>query len=247
MNDIKIEICVDSVESCINAEKGGANRVELCGNLFEGGTTPSFGILELAKEKINIPIYVMVRPRGGDFLYSETEFEVMKREIKTLKSLNIDGIVFGILTKDGKVDKKRCSELLDIWESDKAVFHRALDVSKNIFESVEDIISIGGFERILTSGGEANVMSAIYNLKEMVKRYDDKITIMPGGGINTDNIEYIKENTGAKEYHMAANKNIDSFMEYRNENVFMGGALRLPEFSLKITDENKVKEIISKI
>lgn len=247
MNDIKIEICVDSVESCINAEKGGADRVELCGNLFEGGITPSFGILELAKEKINIPIYAMVRPRGGDFLYSEIEFEVMKREIKTLKSLNIDGIVFGILTKDGKVDKKRCSELLDIWGSGKAVFHRALDVSRDLFESVEDIISIGGFERILTSGGEANVMSGIINLKEMVKRYNDKITIMPGGGINSENIKYIKETTQAKEYHMAVNKSFESFMEYRNENVFMGGALRLPEFSVKITDENKVKEIISKI
>ena len=246
MNDIKIEICVDSVESCINAEKGGADRVELCGNLFEGGITPSFGILELAKEKINIPIYAMIRPRGGDFLYSETEFEVMKKEIKALKSLRIDGIVFGILTKDGKVDKKRCLELLDIWKG-KAVFHRALDVSRDLFESVEDIISIGGFERILTSGGEANVMSGIINLKEMVKRYNDKITIMPGGGITSDNIKYIKEITQAKEYHMGVNKSFDSLMEYRKENVFMGGALRLPEFGVKITDEDKVKEIIAKI
>ena len=113
-NNIKIEICVDSVESCINAEKGGADRLELCGNMFEGGTTPSFGVLELAREKVNKPIYAMVRPRGGDFCYNDIEFEIMKKEIKLMKDLKIDGIVFGILTKEGKVDKERCSKLLDL-------------------------------------------------------------------------------------------------------------------------------------
>ena len=105
----KIEICVDSVQSCINAERGGADRLELCGNMFEGGTTPSYGVLELARKKVNAPIYAMVRPRGGDFCYDDIEFEIMKKEIKLMKELKIDGIVFGILTKDGKVDKDRCS------------------------------------------------------------------------------------------------------------------------------------------
>ena len=242
----KIEICVDSVESCINAEKGGADRLELCGNMFEGGTTPSYGVLQLAREMVSKPIYAMVRPRGGDFCYNDIEFEIMKREIKLMKELKIDGIVFGILTKEGKVDKERCSKLLDLWGTNKATFHRAIDVSSNLNEACEDIISLG-FERILTSGGEANVMSGIIKLKELVEKYNDKIIIMPGSGINERNIEYINDTVKANEYHMTANKTVESVMQYRNENVFMGAALRPPEFSQKYTDENKVKNIKSKL
>ncbi|MEI0619867.1 copper homeostasis protein CutC [Brachyspira pilosicoli] len=242
----KIEICVDSVESCINAEKGGADRLELCGNMFEGGTTPSYGVLQLAREMVSKPIYAMVRPRGGDFCYNDIEFEIMKREIKLMKELKIDGIVFGILTKEGKVDKERCKELLDLWGANKATFHRAIDVSSNLNEACEDIISLG-FERILTSGGEANVMSGIIKVKELVEKYNDKIIIMPGSGINERNIEYINDTVKANEYHMTANKTVESVMQYRNENVFMGASLRPPEFSVKYTDENKVKNIKSKI
>ncbi|WP_286032533.1 copper homeostasis protein CutC [Brachyspira pilosicoli] len=242
----KIEICVDSVESCINAEKGGADRLELCGNMFEGGTTPSYGVLQLAREMVSKPIYAMVRPRGGDFCYNDIEFEIMKREIKLMKELKIDGIVFGILTKEGKVDKERCSKLLDLWGTNKATFHRAIDVSSNLNEACEDIISLG-FERILTSGGEANVMSGIIKLKELVEKYNDKIIIMPGSGINERNIEYINDTVKANEYHMTANKTVESVMQYKNENVFMGASLRPPEFSVKYTDENKVKNIKSKI
>ncbi|WP_300365371.1 copper homeostasis protein CutC [Brachyspira sp.] len=242
----KIEICVDSVESCINAEKGGADRLELCGNMFEGGTTPSYGVLKLAREKVNTPIYAMVRPRGGDFCYDDIEFEIMKKEIKLMKELKIDGIVFGILTKDGIVDKERCAELLNLWGSSKATFHRAIDVSCDLNKACEDIISLG-FERILTSGGEANVMSGIIKLKELVEKYNDKIIIMPGSGINDRNIEYIKDIVKADEYHMTANKTVESMMQYRNENVFMGAALKPPEFSVKYTDENKVKNIKAKL
>lgn len=242
----KIEICVDSVGSCINAEKGGADRLELCGNMFEGGTTPSYGVLQLAREMVSKPIYAMVRPRGGDFCYNDIEFEIMKREIKLMKELKIDGIVFGILTKEGKVDKERCSKLLDLWGTNKATFHRAIDVSSNLNEACEDIISLG-FERILTSGGEANVMSGIIKLKELVEKYNDKIIIMPGSGINERNIEYINDTIKANEYHMTANKTVESVMQYINENVFMGASLRPPEFSVKYTDENKVKNIKSKI
>ncbi|WP_157143320.1 copper homeostasis protein CutC [Brachyspira pilosicoli] len=242
----KIEICVDSVESCINAERGGADRLELCGNMFEGGTTPSYGVLQLAREMVSKPIYAMVRPRGGDFCYNDIEFEIMKREIKLMKELKIDGIVFGILTKEGKVDKERCSKLLDLLGTNKATFHRAIDVSSNLNEACEDIISLG-FERILTSGGEANVMSGIIKLKELVEKYNDKIIIMPGSGINERNIEYINDTVKANEYHMTANKTVESVMQYRNENVFMGASLRPPEFSVKYTDENKVKNIKSKI
>ena len=242
----KIEICVDSVQSCINAERGGADRLELCGNMFEGGTTPSYGVLELAREKVNAPIYAMVRPRGGDFCYDDIEFEIMKKEIKLMKELKIDGIVFGILTKEGNVDKERCSQLLDLWGSSRATFHRAIDVSSDLNKACEDIISLS-FERILTSGGEANVMSGIIKLKELVEKYNDKIIIMPGSGINERNIEYIKDTVKANEYHMTANKTVNSLMEYRNENVFMGAALRPAEFSVKYTDENKVKNIKSKL
>ncbi|WP_304488835.1 copper homeostasis protein CutC, partial [Brachyspira sp. SAP_772] len=130
--------------------------------------------------------------------------------------------------------------------TNKATFHRAIDVSSNLNEACEDIISLG-FERILTSGGEANVMSGIIKLKELVEKYNDKIIIMPGSGINERNIEYINDTVKANEYHMTANKTVESVMQYRNENVFMGASLRPPEFSVKYTDENKVKNIKSKI
>lgn len=246
MSAYKLEICVDSVDSCINAEKGGADRVELCGNMFEGGTTPSFGVLSIAREKVNIPIYAMVRPRGGDFCYSDIEFEIMKREVIMMRDLDIDGIVFGILKPDGKVDKKRSEEILKIWGSNKATFHRAFDVTDNLFEALEDVISLG-FERVLTSGKEANVMSGIINLKSIIEKAKERIIVMPGSGINERNIKYIIETLNAKEYHMQANKTVESQMEYRNEAVFMGAVLRPPEFNIKFTDENKVKTIKSKM
>lgn len=245
MSAYKLEICVDSVTSCISAEVGSADRIELCGNMFEGGTTPSYGVLTLARERVDIPIYAMVRPRGGDFCYNDDEFEVMKREIKLMKDIGIDGIVFGILDMHGRVDKKRSEKLLNMWGG-KATFHRAFDVSRNLFDSLEDIISLG-FERILTSGGEINVMSGILTLKEIIELAKDRIIIMPGSGINERNIEYIVKTLQAKEYHMQANKTVDSLMEYRNESVFMGATLRSPEFSTKVTDENKVKNIKEKI
>ncbi len=242
MQKYKLEICVDSVDSSIEAEKGGADRIELCGNMFEGGTTPSLGVLAITKEKVKIPIYAMVRPRGGDFCYTDTEFLVMKREAEVMKELKIDGIVFGILQADGSVDTKRCEKLMKIFDSDKITFHRAFDVTSNMEKALDDIISLG-FERILTSGGEVNVMTGIISLKRIIQKAGDKIIIMPGSGINERNIKYIKDTLNAKEYHMQANKTVESLMSYRQDAVFMGATLRAPEYSYKQTDSKKVGTI----
>lgn len=242
MRKYKLEICTDSVQSSIEAEKAGACRVELCGNMFEGGTTPSYGVLKATREALTIPIYAMVRPRGADFCYTDKEFEVMKMEIEIMKELKIDGVVFGILNPDGSVDTKRCDELLKLCGNMKATFHRAFDTVADNKKALKDIIALG-FERILTSGGEINVMSGLLSLKEIIELASDKIIIMPGSGINEQNIAFIAKTLNAKEYHMQANKTIDSAMTYRNDKVPMGAALRPPDFSYKQTDQNKVKNI----
>lgn len=242
MQKYKLEICVDSLDSSIEAERGGADRLELCGNMFEGGTTPSYGVLSLTKEAVKIPIYAMVRPRGGDFCYTNQEFLIMKREVEMMRELKIDGIVFGILNPDGSVDTKRCEELMKVFGSDKITFHRAFDVTSNMDKALDDIISLG-FERILTSGGEANVMTGIINLKHIIESAKDKIIIMPGSGVNERNIKYIKDTLNAKEYHMQANRTIESLMEFRQDAVFMGATLRAPEYSYKQTDNKKVTKI----
>lgn len=243
MKNYKIEICINSVQSAIEAEKGGADRVELCSNMFEGGTTPSYGDIVEARKRVKIPIHAMVRPRGSDFCYSDVEFDIMKREIEIMKEMKIDGVVFGILTKDGKVDTKRCEELVKLADGMKITFHRAFDVSVDIYDALENIISLG-FHRILTSGAEPDLVCGINNIKRVMDKAKDRIIIMPGAGINERNMSYVVKELSAKEYHVMLNKEVRSPMTYRHPDIFMGGTLRPPEYSYEVTDAVRVSEIM---
>lgn len=243
MNGIKIEVCLDSVRSAVEAQKGGADRVELCDNLFEGGTTPSAGTIAMTRKRIEIGLQVIIRPRGGDFCYSDDEYEAMKFDIDMAKNLGADGVVIGILTPEGRVDKDRCAGLIELAHPMNVTFHRAFDVCRDPWEGLEDIISIGA-SRILTSGQEATVPEGLDTVAELVKRAKDRIIIMPGCGISERNMEKVKQKTGAKEYHVLINKTVDSAMTYRVNHIYMGGYLHLPEYSLSITSAEAIRNVV---
>jgi copper homeostasis protein len=214
----KLEIIGFNIESCIAAQQAGAHRIELCAGPGEGGTTPSYGFIKAAREKLQIDLYAMIRPRGGDFLYSDDDFEIMKNDVLICKQLGCDGIVTGVLTKDGKVDKKRCKELIEIAYPLEATFHRAFDRVSDPFEALEDIIELG-FERILTSGLKPKAMDSLELLAQLTRQSDQRIVIMPGSGVTAENIVLITESTGATEFHSSAGFVKASEMQFQNNEM----------------------------
>lgn len=199
----KLEIACFNIESASIAQKNGADRVELCANMKEGGTTPSFEITKATREILSIDLNVMIRPRGGNFVYSDEEFQQMKAEIIAFKKLQVDGFVFGILKEDNSLNKEQTRELVALANPFPCTFHRAFDTIKNRFESLESIIECG-FKTILTSGLETNVTEGIDVLAELVEKANDRITIMPGGGLRSTNIGLLQEKTNAVFYHSSA-------------------------------------------
>lgn len=212
---MKLEVIGFNIESCEAAQNAGADRIELCSGPGEGGTTPSYGFIKAARKKLHIDLYVMIRPRGGDFYYNDEEFEIMKTDVAVCKELNCNGVVFGILTKDGKVDKKRCKELIDLSYPMEATFHRAFDRVPDPFEALEDIIQLG-FERILTSGLKPKGIEGKQTIFQLISQANDRIIIMPGSGVNAGNIIEIAETTGATELHSSASIFKERKMDYRN-------------------------------
>jgi len=212
---MKLEIIGFNIESCITAQEAGANRIELCDNPCEGGTTPSFGFIQAARKKLSVELYVMIRPRGGDFLYSDEEYKIMKADIEICKQLGCDGVVTGILNKDGSVDKKRTAALVEYAYPLGITFHRAFDRVNDHAAAIEDVIETG-CERILTSGLSPKAMAGISIIKELIIQADGRIIIMPGSGVNAENIIHIAESTGATEFHSSASILKESGMDYQN-------------------------------
>jgi len=199
----KIEIACFNPESAMIAFENGADRIELCHGLSEGGTTPDFEITKQLREKINIPIFVMIRPRGGDFTYSDEEFEQMKSDLIQLKSLNVDGFVFGILDDNDEIDVERNKILVELASPYPCTFHRAFDRAKDLENSLEKVIDCG-FKTILTSGQKPNVSEGKENLKKLVELSNGRIEILVGGGLRSSNIEEIREFTKAGYFHSSA-------------------------------------------
>ncbi len=234
-----LEVCVDSVESAVAAEIGGADRVELCDNLVEGGTTPSAGAIEVARDSLSIKLHVIIRPRGGDFLYSDTEFKVMKSDILAAKGLGADGVVIGILNADGSVDRERTRELVEIARPMSVTFHRAFDMTRDPFEAMETLVDIG-IDRILTSGQKSVAEKGVELIRELVGRASERITIMACGEIREGNVSEVIRRTGVREIHATGFVSTESGMEFRNERVYMGGADLDAEYSLKVTSPEKI-------
>ena len=188
----KVEIACCNLESVINANKGGASRIELFENLVDGGCTPSYGMIKKAKEISDIPIYVMIRPRGGHFIYSHEEMDIMKMDIEICQQLNADGIVLGILNENNEIDIDKCTELLSIWNYKPASFHRAFDETKDLEKSINTIIELG-FERVLTSGGKKTAVEGLDTILDLNRKYKHKVSIMAGSGITAENVYLFSE------------------------------------------------------
>lgn len=238
---IEMEVCANSVASAIAAQNGGAKRVELCASLTEGGTTPSYGEIALARKNLSIEIFPIIRPRGGDFLYSALEFECMKEDIKICRALKCEGIVTGILTADGKVDIPRCKELVQLAGPMKVAFHRAFDMARDLEEAMEDIISLG-IIRILTSGGAPSAPEGAETIAKLIRKAGPRVIIMPGAGINSQNIARLIARTGAVEFHASARVSIKSEMFYQNNSLNMGADT--DEYSTTLTSTIMVKKLL---
>jgi|SRR5436190_6326898 len=243
---MRIEICVDSAAGAFAAERGGADRVELCDNLLEGGTTPSAGSIKVTRRSLKIGLQVIIRPRGGDFLYDDNEIEVMGEDIRTAKDLGADGVVIGCLTAEGDIDRTLTQQLISLARPLNVTFHRAFDMCRDPQKSLEDLIALG-IDRVLTSGLDASCLEGMDLIAGLQKQAAGRIIVMPGGGITSRNIQRIIDGTDVNEVHLSARSTIESHMKYRNSRVYMGGTLRPPEFSWKATDEQIVRGIVEAV
>lgn len=237
--EFELEIIGTTIEGCLLAEKAGATRIELCGSLCDGGTTPPFSLIKAAVTKLRIPVYVMIRPRGGDFFYSDEEFALMKEDIQVCRKLGVQGIVTGILLKDGTVDKERNQKLVELAYPMGATFHRAFDRAADPHFAIMDIIDLG-FERILTSGQKPTALEGMTLLKDLVEKHGDDIIIMPGSGITDENILEIANQTKAKEFHLSGRSSLSTQMEYVNPD--MNETLSNPAVDVKL-----IQSIASKL
>jgi copper homeostasis protein len=232
----QLEICCFNIQSALIAQDAGAHRVELCADPEGGGTTPSLGLIKTVREKLHIQLYPIIRPRGGDFLFNDEEFEIMKNDVALCKQIGCDGVVIGMLNADGTIDKKRSAKLVELAYPLEVTFHRAFDRAANPFEAMEDIINIG-CERILTSGQKPTAIEGAVLLNELVRQAENRIIIMPGSGIRANNIIGLKEKTTAEEFHTSARVFAKSKMEFMNENMKEND-------SCTVADKNEITEII---
>ena len=239
----KLEICCYSVESAINAERSGADRIELCDNYLEGGTTPSYATIHYSVEKLNIPVNVIIRPRGGDFLYSDIEYEIIKQDVLAAKKLNANGIVIGFLTSSGEIDIEKTKEIVELAKPLEITFHRAFDMCKDPLKAIDQLKKIG-ITRILTSGAKNTVIEGINLLAKLVKKAGNEIIIMPGSGVNETNLSELIQKTKAIEYHSSAKTFDNSKMNYFNQDISMGGIDTVNEFSKITVDSEKIKKMI---
>ena len=199
----KLEIACFNLESALIAQENGADRIELCNGIKVGGTTPTVAIIENAKQNVSVDLYVMIRPRGGNFVYSDEEFQLMKQDILKIKTIGVTGFVFGILTNNNTIDIEKNKELIDLAEPIPCTFHRAFDAVENYNKALENVIECG-FSTVLTSGTFSNVMEGKNVLRELVIQAKERITIMPGGGLRSTNISELDELVNANFYHSSA-------------------------------------------
>jgi copper homeostasis protein len=239
---ILIEVCCGSVDDAVEAEKGSADRIELNSSLFLGGLTPSIGSIIETKRRLKIPVMVMIRPRAGGFCYTQAEMAVMLNDAKLALEYDADGLVFGILTKDGYIDMDRCRQILELANGREVVFHRAFDVTPEPLKALDQLIELG-FTRVLTSGQQRSVPEGAELIKKLITRASNKIEILPGGGIRTHNVRSIIAQTGTNQVHLSAfGQQLDKSTHHRPHITF-GGALHPPEDRYDLIDSTTIQSI----
>lgn len=237
-----LEIAANSVDSALAAQAGGADRIELCVALEVGGLTPSHAQIAITRERMRTPLYVLIRPRAGDFVYSDAECETMLRDIGTCVALGCDGVVLGVLDADGSVDMARCRALIAAAKDMGVTFHRAIDVSRDPLQALEDIIALG-CERVLSSGAQPSAIAGASLLREMVSRATGRIVVMPGAGIDAGNLAALREATGTREFHASAKRALSSAMQHAPEHPLgmEGGEIRTD-----VDDVRRMVEVLRK-
>ena len=246
MSKILLEICCGSIDDALEAQSGGADRIELCSALFLGGLTPSFGTLKYAREQLRIPIIAMVRPRGGGFCYTDAEFATMERDAEAAIANGADGIVFGILESDGKVDVKRTRRLREIAGPKQSVFHRAFDVTPDPMRALDQLVELG-ITRILTSGQQDTVPEGADLIRRLIDYAGGRIEVLPGGGIKPFNLLDVIAKTGCKQIHLTAFKTATDSSTRQRPQVTFGGALYPAEDSFLMTDAELVRRLASSL
>jgi len=244
MPRIPIEICVEGIDGLVAAHEAGGDRVELCASLLEGGLTPSMGTIRRAKALDLVPFHPIIRPRGGDFLYSELEFQTMLDDVAECREIGVAGVVFGCLTAEGTYDEKRMKALRDAAGPLSTTSHRAFDMTRDPEEAIEALVRCG-IDRVLTSGQRDTALEGIDILARTVKAAAGRIKIMVCGGLDASNIAEVLQRSGADEAHFAALTTVPSHMGYRNPNVGMGGTAIEREFELTLTDVGAVRNTIA--
>ncbi|HJO38774.1 MAG: copper homeostasis protein CutC [Vicinamibacterales bacterium] len=242
-SEIILEACVDSIEGALAAEAGGAGRIELCAALSEGGLTPSAGVIAVARQRVGIAAHVMIRPRGGDFLYTDVEFAAMQRDAEMAKRLGAAGVVFGLLLPDSSIDLARTRQLVEQSQPMSVTFHRAFDMTADPEKALTDLIALG-VDRVLTSGQAPIAAEGIDLLTTLVKQAGDEIVVIPGGGIDEMTLAKILAETGASEIHVTGTREVDSGMTFRNPRLYMGREPDRSEFSTVVADADRVRAMV---
>jgi copper homeostasis protein len=238
---IALEVCAYSFESCWAAHQAGAQRIELCSSPYEGGTTPSLGLLQQVLDRCRPEVHVMVRPRGGDFCYNDWELDTLRAEIETFKSLNVSGLVLGVLQPNGQVDLPRLHEMVALAQPLPVTFHRAFDMTPDPKQALNDLLT-AGCVRLLTSGQQNSAEAGVLLIEQLVAQAQGRLQIMAGGGINPQNLQRLLQ-TGIDAVHLSARAVRASAMQYRKAGVFMGGLPQVSEYEIAFSDVTRLRQV----
>ena len=239
---VLVEACVDAIDSALEAERGGAGRLELCGELLQGGVTPSAGLIGAVWERVEIPVFVLIRPRAGDFLYNADEVDVMVRDIAAARAMDVDGVVIGALTRDGDVDIGTVHTLVEAAGRMKVTFHRAFDFARDREVALEALIELG-VDRVLTSGGAATALEGAAALASLVRQANGRIAILAGGGINAGNVAAVVRESGVAEVHVRAAARVESRMVHRRAGVTLARAAAPGDYEREATRAEEMARV----
>jgi copper homeostasis protein len=243
---VLVEIAVDSLTGAVTAAMAGAGRLELCAGLLEGGLTPSAGLLAAVKASVRVPVFAMVRPRGGDFLYDDAEFDVMCRDVRAAKGGGADGIVTGMLAADGRLDVPRMQQLRELAAPLPVTCHRCIDVAADAAAVLDDLLTLG-IQRVLTSGGATSAANGRQQIAALVQRAQGRIAVIAGAGVRADNVAAIVAATGVREVHLSASTFRRSAMTFRRDHVTMGAAALPAEHTVRTTDAEMVARVVAAV